>query len=44
MRHRQKKKQRQPTWTVMRCALAIVSKIVTIIGAIVGIVDTLHRW
>jgi hypothetical protein len=31
-------------WTALRRALAIVSKIVTIIGTIVVIVDTLHRW
>jgi hypothetical protein len=44
MRYRQKKKREQSTWTVLRRALAIVSKVVTIIGAIVGIIDMLHRW
>jgi hypothetical protein len=44
MRHRQKKKREQSTRIVLRRALAIVSKIVTIIGTIVVIVDTLHRW
>jgi hypothetical protein len=43
MRHKQKKIQKQS-----RCALlgvlAIFSKVAAIIGTIVAVIDTLHRW
>jgi len=44
MRHRQKKNRDQSKRTVLRHAVSIVSAIATIIGTIVGILDTLHRW
>jgi len=44
MRCQQKKRQKQSTGTGLRRALSIVSAIATIIGTIMAVVDTLHRW
>jgi len=44
MRRQQKKKQKQSNLTGLRRALSIVSEIAAIIGTILAVVDTLHRW
>lgn len=43
MRHKHKKIQKRSRCALLD-ALAIFSKVAAIIGTIVAIVDTLHRW
>ena len=43
MRHKHKKNQKTSRCALLD-ALAIFSKVAAIIGTIVAIVDTLHRW
>jgi hypothetical protein len=43
MRPKQKKIQKKPRCSLLD-ALAIFSKVAAIIGTIVAVIDTLHRW